>query len=63
MINAPGTMALYGVYYWLFKKFFWKWKWLRTVGLIETPILEGTWEGELQTNHPGHEPATHKVAA
>src|SRR5438132_574068 len=50
-VDAPGTMAIYGIYYWLFKKFCWKWKWLRTVGIVSTPILEGSWEGKVQTSY------------
>jgi hypothetical protein len=42
-------MMLYGLYHLLFKKFCWKWEWLRTVGIIATPILEGCWVGHVKT--------------
>ena len=44
-------MLLYGVYYWLFKTFCWRWKWLSTVNIISTPILEGSWVGKAQTSY------------
>jgi len=50
-VDVTSTMAIYGVYYWLFKKFCWKWKWLRSVGIVSTPIIEGTWVGTVKTSH------------
>lgn len=61
-VDAPGTMAIYGIYYWLFKKFCWKWRWLRTVGIVSTPILEGTWAGTVQTSYAEGAPM-HSVEA
>jgi len=48
-VDVSSTMFIYGVYYWLFKAFFWKWKWLRALGILSTPILEGRWLGQVQT--------------
>jgi hypothetical protein len=51
-VDVTSVLALYGLYYWLFKKFWWKWQWLRTVGIVSTPILEGSWAGTIQRTQP-----------
>lgn len=52
-VDAPGTLALYGIYYWLFKMYGWRSKLLRRVAVISTPLLEGAWTGTTQTSHEG----------
>ena len=51
-VDVSSVMLIYGVYYWLFKKFCWRWKVMRSIGAVSTPILEGTWTGTVQTSHP-----------
>lgn len=31
-VDVTSVLVLYGLYYWLFKKFCWKWEWLSSVG-------------------------------
>lgn len=39
------AMSVFGIVFKLFDKYFWKWEWLRGVGLVQTPNLNGTWKG------------------
>lgn len=45
-----ASMAVFGLIYTLFDKFFWKWKWLKKFGIVQTPNLNGTWEGECRSS-------------
>ncbi len=40
------AISIFGLLYKLFDKFFWKWKWFRKIGIVQTPDLNGTWKGE-----------------
>lgn len=46
-----AAMGLFGILYALFDKYIWKWKFLRTVGIIQTPDLNGTWKGEFKSSY------------
>lgn len=43
--NFIGIPFLFGVMYWLFDKYFWKWKILKR--FLNVPDLNGHWEGKL----------------
>lgn len=43
--NFIGVTFLYGLIYWLFDNYIWKWKPLRKV--LNVPDLNGHWEGNL----------------
>src|SRR6266702_2974297 len=42
------TMALYGLFYWVFDRFVWKWRLLRWLGITKVPDLSGKWYGQVQ---------------
>lgn len=44
------SIGLFGLFYLLFDNFIWKWKFLNNIGLIDTPNLNGIWEGEIQSS-------------
>lgn len=47
------TMALYGLFYLLFDKVIWKWRWIHRLGITRIPDLSGEWHGNAcpaQTN-------------
>lgn len=51
-ITVSGTsFGSFGVLYTLFDKHIWKCKWLRKFGIVQTPDLNGTWEGDLCSSH------------
>jgi len=52
IVDTSSAMLIYGIYFGIFKKFCWKWKWLRSIDVVSTPILEGTWTGTVQTSFP-----------
>jgi hypothetical protein len=41
------TMTLYGIFYWLFDRFVWRWSPLHNLGIIKTPNLAGKWKGHV----------------
>lgn len=50
-LDAPSTIAFYGMYYQVFRKWIWRWPILRTIGLIKVPYLAGTWNGHVVTTY------------
>ena len=42
-IPVPSAFAIYGILHKLFDKHIWKWKLVRSLGLIQTPDLNGYW--------------------
>lgn len=43
------TMAFYGLFWWLFDRFIWKWGLLRLLHITRVPDLSGQWQGHV---HP-----------
>ncbi len=60
-IDFTSVMGLYGVLYGLFKRVAWKWRWLRSIARVSTPILAGTWNGTLQSDYGGVTGPAHTV--
>lgn len=50
-----AAMGLFSILYSLFDKFIWKWKWIKKIGLDQTPNLNGTWEGEFKSSYHNFE--------
>jgi hypothetical protein len=50
--ESPSVLFFYGFLYTIFDK--WCWKWLRKIGLIKTPDLNGEWAGTLKTSFDSH---------
>jgi hypothetical protein len=44
-INDPSVIGFYGLFYAIFNKYLWKWRILRTIGVVKIPDLNGTWNG------------------
>lgn len=53
-LDAPSSMALYGVLYALFDKYLWRTSPLYKLGLVRIPNLAGRWRGYLITSFDGH---------
>lgn len=50
-IDAPSTIAFYGLYYQIFRVWMWRWSLLRTFGIIKIPDLSGEWDGHVVTTY------------
>lgn len=44
-IDAPSVIGFYGLLHTIFNKYLWKWRVLRTIGVVKVPDLNGTWKG------------------
>jgi hypothetical protein len=53
-LDAPSSMAIYGVLYALFDRYLWRNSLLHKLGLIRIPNLMGRWHGFLITSFDGH---------
>jgi len=52
-VDVASVMLLYGLVYELFDRVAWKWKWLRRLGVVSSPTLEGTWRGSVWSDYEG----------
>ncbi len=53
-LDAPSTLAFYGLLYGLFERFLWRNSLVRKLGLVRIPNLMGRWRGYLITSFDGH---------
>lgn len=44
-IDGPSTLVIFGILYWFFEKYAWKWIIFRHINFIKTPNLNGKWNG------------------
>jgi hypothetical protein len=49
-IETPTIMTTYGIVYWLYNRFGWKWR-VCDIHFSEIPNFSGTWYGEINSNH------------
>jgi hypothetical protein len=53
-MDAPSSMAFYGILYALFDTYLWRTSFVRKLGLVRIPNLTGRWGGYLITSFDGH---------
>jgi hypothetical protein len=53
-IDAPSVIGFYGLFYAIFNKYLWKWRILRTMGVVRIPDLNGTWNGYVVSSFDKH---------
>jgi hypothetical protein len=46
-IDAPSTIGIYGLLYYLFDRHLWRWKIWRRLGIVKVPDLNGDWSGHV----------------
>src|SRR5699024_9862572 len=46
-----ASMAVFGTLYSVFDKVIWKLEFLKKIGIVQTPNLNGTWEGEFSSSY------------
>ncbi|MDO9356237.1 MAG: hypothetical protein Q7T55_21245, partial [Solirubrobacteraceae bacterium] len=61
--SAPTVAAAFGALYALLEHRAWRWRWVRALGIVNTPVVEGVYVGRLQAPpwRPGV-PATDRPA-
>ncbi|SRR5258706_4096633 len=51
-IDLPiSSVAVYSMLFWLFDNFFWKLPIFRTIGIIKSDDLNGTWQGTVKSSY------------
>lgn len=53
LVSAPTVAAAFGLLYELMDRAAWRWRWVRTLGIIDTPVVDGIYEGHLVSSHEG----------
>jgi len=53
-VETPSVMSIYGLLCLCFTKVFWKLNLLHKIGLVNTPVLIGKWNGEVQSSFDQH---------
>ncbi len=53
-MDAPSSLAFYGLLYGLFERFLWRNNLVHNLGLVRIPNLMGRWRGYLITSFDGH---------
>jgi len=53
-IDAPSVIGFYGLLYVIFNKYLWRWRILRTIGVVKVPDLNGTWKGYMASSFDEH---------
>src|SRR5688500_3015166 len=50
IFDPASAAAWFGVLYLYVERRVWRWSWLHRIGFVETPDLNGTWDGTLRTS-------------
>ena len=61
-LSVPSFAGVYSVMHWLFDRHLWRSGFLRKLGLLIVPDLNGTWRGEVNSSY-GSEGSTASVSA
>jgi hypothetical protein len=49
-VEIPGTFTLYGMLLAIVRSYCWRWKWLKSIGIVSVPDLEGEWHGHVTSS-------------
>ena len=55
LLPIPSIGLLFGVSYWAFDNWLWRWQFLRVMRLIRLPDLSGAWMGTIASSYSGFE--------
>lgn len=53
LLSAPTVAGFYGLLYFGLERHAWKWPAVRALGIVDTPVIEGRYEGSLVTTYNG----------
>ena len=59
LLPIPSIAMVFGVSYWAFDNWIWRWRFLRVIRLIVVPDLRGTWIGTIASSYSGFETDQH----
>jgi hypothetical protein len=48
-LSPLDTMTFYGLFYWLFDRVVWRWRWVHRLHLTNVPDISGLWQGHVTT--------------
>ncbi len=57
LLPIPSIALVFGVSYWAFDNWIWRWPFLRVLRLISVPDLRGTWTGTVASSYTDFEKA------
>ena len=55
LLPIPSIALVFGVSYWAFDNWLWRWRFLRVLRLINVPDLRGAWTGTIASSFTGFE--------
>ena len=55
LLPIPSIALVFGVSYWAFDNWGWRWRFLRVMRLISVPDLRGAWTGTVASSYTGFE--------
>ena len=55
LLPLPSIGLVFGVSYWAFDNWLWRWRFLRTLRLVSVPDLRGVWDGTVASSYTGFE--------
>ena len=55
LLPIPSIALVFGVSYWAFDNWLWRWRLLRVMRLISVPNLRGAWTGTIASSYSGFE--------
>lgn len=55
LLPIPSIALVFGVFYWGFDNWLWRWRFLRVLRLISVPDLRGVWTGTVASSYTGFE--------
>ncbi len=55
LLPIPSIALVFGVSYWAFDNWLWRWRFLRVMRLISVPDLRGAWTGMIASSYTGFE--------
>ena len=55
LLPIPSIALVFGMSYWVFDNWLWRWRFLRVLRLINVPDLRGAWTGTIASSYTGFE--------
>lgn len=53
-IDAPSALTFYGIFYSGFDRWLWRFRIVRWLKLVKTPVFRGKWEGQISSSFDEH---------